>query len=126
MGELVECAFLGCDNQFVRGRKGGAHRRRFCSVKCKDNQRVLVQSVEREAARTNKVCDAPGCERVFTPGRSDGMYCSEACRRWAATMRKKPPSAGPVDPWGDPLPHGGKRRAALKEFADKVSRGEIR
>lgn len=126
MTESVECALVGCDQQFEKSRKGGGHRRRFCSVECKNKHKNRVVHDARLAARTDLICAAADCDNHFTPKRSDALYCSDACKgRVAAGYDKREPSI-PTDPWGEPLPHGGVRRAALYKFADAVARGDIR
>jgi hypothetical protein len=99
-------------------------------------ERALARR-EREAAAGvpagpgDRVCGNERCGRLFTPGRSDAVYCSGSCRAAAGTRRHKArvkaaAEAAPVAevPAGVPVPvpRGGGKRPAGKPRAAAKSR----
>jgi hypothetical protein len=79
----TECAVCGRrvkPPRWIKRRDGG--KVFYCSEGCAGGADAIARRVEREA-RTCVVC---GDE--FTPGRSDGRYCSSACRQDAYRKRK--------------------------------------
>ena len=64
---------------------GGQHRR-YCSAECGERERSRRR--ERSAVRIVGSRSCETCRKTFTPPRSDGRYCSSACRQKAYRTRK--------------------------------------
>lgn len=58
----------------------------YCSTRCIERVQSRRRSVARAARR---VRECVVCETEFTPKRSDGRYCTNACRQDAYRMRKR-------------------------------------
>ncbi len=56
----------------------------FCS-RCITDTQTLLMSERKKAARADRSCES--CGISFTPGRSDGRFCSRACRQKAYRER---------------------------------------
>jgi hypothetical protein len=59
---------------------------RYC-YPCADDAENARQRERRARARADRKCD--GCGATFTPGRSDGRFCSGACRQAAYRNRTR-------------------------------------
>jgi hypothetical protein len=66
-------------------------KKKYCSDICaaKGNSRVKYakKKAKREESREDKKC--PCCDKVFSPKRTDSVFCSIACKQAAYRERKK-------------------------------------
>lgn len=77
----------GCGRTVRLYRPGrGEAAARACSKEC---LKVHHRAVRREAASKPQKRPCAVCEKPFTPPRSDGQYCSSACRQRAYRQRQK-------------------------------------
>jgi hypothetical protein len=60
--------------------------RGYCAPCAEDAELARIRELRR-LARADRKC--PGCSRTFTPPRSDGRYCSPACRQRAYRQRQR-------------------------------------
>ena len=68
----------GCGREFYTQIKG----KKYCNYYLCGNRGYRKELSERaREARQDRICKA--CGKVFTPARSDGIYCSNACRQKA-------------------------------------------
>jgi endogenous inhibitor of DNA gyrase (YacG/DUF329 family) len=58
-----------------------------CSERCRHTAHTAAALAERQAARSQLVCGT--CGQTFTAARSDGRYCSPACRQRAYRQRQR-------------------------------------
>ena len=66
----------GCGREFYTQIKG----KKYCNYYLCGNRGYRKELSERaREARQDRICKA--CGKVFTPKRSDGVYCSSACRQ---------------------------------------------
>jgi hypothetical protein len=63
----------------------------FCSHRCRDLHGRMQVADRCHEARANRPCAT--CAQPFTPPRSDGLYCSPACRQRAHRARRKDTTA---------------------------------
>lgn len=61
------------------------HRRVFCSAYCRSREASGRRVAARALARQGRPCQ--GCSQPFTASRTDGRYCSSACRQRAYRRR---------------------------------------
>lgn len=64
----------------------GAKRKRFCSVKCKNDAKEVRRKAALAEAKAGRVCQRPGCDNPVT-GRVGAKWCSERCAQIASHER---------------------------------------
>jgi hypothetical protein len=59
----------------------------YCAYRARTKISTIHISARKRRARANRTCEH--CAAVFTPPRSDGRFCSNACRQAAYRQRTK-------------------------------------
>jgi uncharacterized OB-fold protein len=54
---------------------------------CADDAELQRRRDRRRQARADRTCERKQCGVIFTPGRADGKFCSNACRQRAYRER---------------------------------------
>ena len=83
-----ECPRCHRDVRLGRRVRRGRHRGWcwLCAHRARTDARTAAVSARKRRARADRKCE--GCGTLFTPARSDGRFCSNACRQAMYRKRK--------------------------------------